>query len=242
MPITVRFSALCLALVLVSGCRKADNAATSLSAEGVALKNEGNYPAAVEKFSAALKSTPNDVSLLNSRGMTYALLSDYNNAVGDFDKTLTLEPKHALAIKNRARVHYYLGHFEQSLADFRQGAELDPKNLYVPIWAFIAAVRLHQNAMDDLKAGLTRADSVWPAPIARYLEGTMSEAVLDSIARTTDTGGPQPNQCHAFYIAEMALSKGDSVTARNQYDRVLKTCVNWATEFHATTAQLARMK
>jgi len=60
---------------------------------GLALKADGNYPAAFDEFSKASSLYPRDRVVRNQMGRMLFLERKYQEAVGEFDKTLTVDPE-----------------------------------------------------------------------------------------------------------------------------------------------------
>ncbi|MEO7996055.1 MAG: hypothetical protein ABI852_01355 [Gemmatimonadaceae bacterium] len=228
-------------VLLLASCAGSDTAQDHAK-RGLEFKTKEQYPEALEEFNKALAKSPEEAEILNSRALIYAITHQFDLALKDFDHAITMNPNYALAIKNRGRVHFYVGNYREAADDMRKGGAVDPKNLYVGIWQYLAQQRLGEDGMSELAAGMQRADSTaWPMPIAKFINGTFTEAQLDSAALLSNTTAPQPNLCHAFYPAEHALVKHDTALARTRYDAVEKHCVKTSTEYLATVEQLSRL-
>ena len=229
------------ALVAVAACNQPDAAPADLLKKGMEFKNQGDYAHALEQFNLALAKTPEDPSLLNTRGTTYMIMGQYDSALKDLSKAIELRPDYALAIKTRGRVHFFLGHYAEATTDLRRGAELDPKNLYVSIWLDLALQRQGQDGAAALAAGMARADSTWPLPIAKYLSGKSTAQQLDSAAGASSAGASRVTLCTMFYVGEQALAQHDTTQARAQFTEAKTKCSPTATEFHAASGELIRL-
>jgi tetratricopeptide (TPR) repeat protein len=72
---------------------------------GLALKADGNYPAAFEEFSKASSLYPRDRVVRNQMGRMLFLQREYREAVGEFEKTLTVDPEDLEAHYNLMLCH-----------------------------------------------------------------------------------------------------------------------------------------
>ena len=61
---------------------------------------KGDYKAAAQAFSEALKLDPNYVKAYLDRGTTYRKLGNFEDAMADLNRAAQLEPTAALAIVN----------------------------------------------------------------------------------------------------------------------------------------------
>lgn len=234
---------LLLAALLATGaCARKEASPADLFKQGMNLKNDGDYPAAIAQFSLALAAAPDDPSILNTRGTTLMIMGQHEAALKDFNRAVSLKPDFAQAIKNRGRTHFYLGHYADAAADLRRGSELDPGNLYVAIWLAIALDRQGLNGAGELAAGMARADSAaWPMPIAKYLSGKLTVDQLDAAASAGESGRSRTTYCTMFYEAEAMLARHDTTRARAGFAEARDTCSHTATEYHASVGELRQI-
>jgi tetratricopeptide (TPR) repeat protein len=94
----IYFFSLCLVAVFTSCTSSPEvNAGDSAYAKG-------DYPAAIESYSQALKNNPSDVDLLFSRGRAYQEAGNYFDAQADFEAALNLDPKNFQVLLSLATV------------------------------------------------------------------------------------------------------------------------------------------
>jgi tetratricopeptide (TPR) repeat protein len=92
------FFSLCL-LVVFTSCSSSPEVNT-----GDAAFAKGDYPAAIEDYSQALKNNPTDVDLLFSRGRAYQEVGKDLDAQADFEAALNLDPKNFQVLLSLATV------------------------------------------------------------------------------------------------------------------------------------------
>ena len=92
------FFSLCLLAVFTS-CSSSPEVNTGDSAFA-----KGDYPAAIEGYSQALKNNPSDVDLLFSRGRAYQEVGKDVDAQADFEAALNLDPKNFQVLLSLATV------------------------------------------------------------------------------------------------------------------------------------------
>ena len=61
----------------------------------------GNYQAAIEDYTEAIKLDPNDAVAYNNRATSKAELGNYQAAIADYTEALELDPNDAVAYNNR---------------------------------------------------------------------------------------------------------------------------------------------
>ncbi|RMZ86429.1 hypothetical protein DV736_g6343, partial [Chaetothyriales sp. CBS 134916] len=90
----------------------------------------GNYPAAVDNYTAALDIDPSNkitnAKLLGNRALANVKLKNYDAARSDCDRALKLDPTYAKAKRTRAKAVGEGGDWEQSVRDLKALAEENP--------------------------------------------------------------------------------------------------------------------
>jgi tetratricopeptide (TPR) repeat protein len=106
---------------------------------GLEEYEKGNYQEAIENFTKALKSHPDDAFLYNNRGLAayYGAkkAKEYKKAISDYSKALKLKPDYAVAYHNRGLAYFKrgggrnTGPFDKAISDFTKAIELKPDYL-----------------------------------------------------------------------------------------------------------------
>ena len=139
----------------------------------------------IQKLSAKIADSPNDVSSLYRRGQAYASKGAYALAIKDFDATLRINPKDVEALNNRCWTRTVVGNLQDALRDCNEALRLRPN--------FVDA--LDSRGLLNLKSGATRnaiadfnaalrinprlTSSLYGRGLAKQRSGSNSEGALD---------------------------------------------------------------
>ena len=106
---------------------------------GLEEYEKGNYQEAIENFTKAIESHPDDAFLYNNRGLAayYGAkkAKEYKKAISDYSKALKLKPDYAVAYHNRGLAYFKrgggtnTGPFDKAISDFTKAIELKPDYL-----------------------------------------------------------------------------------------------------------------
>ncbi len=94
------------------------------------LRRKGNYRAAIEEYSDAIRLEPKFMNAYTNRGLAYYNLGDRDRAFEDYSSAIKIDPNAkdaAIPYLNRAIVWRTRGNAEQALADIDNSLRLDPK-------------------------------------------------------------------------------------------------------------------
>jgi tetratricopeptide (TPR) repeat protein len=98
--------------------------------EGRARLDEGEYAAAVEAFSKALRLGLGDMAgIYVQRGEAYAYLEQWHDALADFQQALQEDPYHGDAYCERGSLRRFLGDLEGALEDYNVTLRIDHEHL-----------------------------------------------------------------------------------------------------------------
>jgi tetratricopeptide (TPR) repeat protein len=86
----------------------------------------GDYPAAVEHFTAIIDQDPDFAEAWNARATAYYMAGDFGPSVADIGKVLTLNPRHFGALSGLALILEESGKPEKALEVYRAALAIHP--------------------------------------------------------------------------------------------------------------------
>jgi tetratricopeptide (TPR) repeat protein len=89
----------------------------------------GDWQAALEQFTAALKLDPQNLAARNNRALTYLKMNMFSEAAADCSGVLAADSKNVKALLRRAAAAEGLGQQQQALEDLRQVLKLQSQNV-----------------------------------------------------------------------------------------------------------------
>jgi lipoprotein NlpI len=216
--------------------------ATAWRNRGIVRQRQGDDRSAVADFDRAIALKPDFARAYGSRGFSYQLLGEYAKAVADYDKALALDSTLTVARENRGRAQWYLGNLQRAADDLVAARPADSTNLFLVLWAHMAAQRIGRPDSARFAAWVVPTDSVtWPAAVARLYLGRISPEQLVAAAGVEDGKTLRKDRCHAFYIGEYLLWHGDTTGAARHLDSARADCPKRSSEYQAAVADLGRI-
>jgi tetratricopeptide (TPR) repeat protein len=110
-----------------SGWYRGPSLAVIHSDRGLALYRKGDYDAAINDLSKALRLDPMLAVAYSNRGLVWHNKKNYDRALQDLNEAIRLDPKLPQAYKNRALTWLTRKDYERSLADFDAAIRLNPQ-------------------------------------------------------------------------------------------------------------------
>jgi protein O-GlcNAc transferase len=110
-------------------------------------KYSGNYDKAISISEMALKSYPNDISLLYSSALLYADIGFYNSAVSLYKRILEIEPNHKDTLFDLSAVLFRWGKWEDAMQVSDELVKIDP--YYKKISMHTANALSHMGKWED---------------------------------------------------------------------------------------------
>lgn len=113
------------------------DAATNYKIEATDLKNDGNYAAALEKYTLAVQASPPSALLLANRADCLFRLKKFTAAIRDCDAALENNPDSAKALRIRGKSRKELGEYEKARADLSASQAIDYDDSTVEALKFV---------------------------------------------------------------------------------------------------------
>lgn len=92
---------------------------------GIGSLQTGDYAAAIQSFSAVIRSEPAYGQAYNNRGLAYQANGESTLAMADFKQAVKLLPNDPTPYNNRGSIYFSQGDFENAMKDFNQALARD---------------------------------------------------------------------------------------------------------------------
>jgi tetratricopeptide (TPR) repeat protein len=124
--------------------------------EGNRLYDEGKYEMAVDKYTEALKYSPDDPDFYNNRGNSYYFKKDYEKAIQDYSEAIRIKDNDALYYSNRADAFYNLNENDKAIQDYRTAIRIDSNNVgnYINLGCVYENIKDYAKALENYKEAL----------------------------------------------------------------------------------------
>jgi Flp pilus assembly protein TadD len=205
---------------------------------GLSYATKKDTKDAIADYSAAIAAQPDDLLAYENRAATYIALGDFEMAYADYGTLLKLRPHDYSTRMIFGWMSWQLGQF-QSAADAFYYFEKTKTEAW--LWLQLANVRLGKpmgQFTDDSEAlGLSvmRANGIWPRPMARFFQGSISEADALSAA-------PEKEVCAAnIYAGLWRLVHNDGPGAETLLKVAENKCGKEGEYWRIAHTELARM-
>jgi len=231
-----------LALAWVTGCAtsRAQGLAGSDSwmeflEHGDECWEKGDLDAAIRWYGLAIRVDPEASPPFRRRGQAQLFKGNLDDAI---------------AMKNRACLRYDLGLYGQALEDAEKSlavSVLREDRDYAALLAMLCRRRLgeHDPSTPALRRVFAGRDGDswkdWPATIAAFLRGEISESDFLLAKESTDAQKTREQGCEAwFYAGTVRLVDGDVATAVDCFNKCVGTKMYMFAEYSHARAELAR--
>jgi stress-induced-phosphoprotein 1 len=97
-------------------------------AEGNELFKAGNYPAAIEKYTDAMKRDPTSALPYSNRAGCYQKLMEWQLALKDAETCVAMDPKFLKGWSRKGGIHLFLKEFHKALDCYQAILDLHPEN------------------------------------------------------------------------------------------------------------------
>lgn len=209
------------------------------------LMRIGKRDAAFKDVEDALTIEPEMPYALSARTALNLDAGNIDAALADANQAVKLDPKSGGHLALRGTVKHIQGDLTGAIADYRAAGKLDPTEPFDPLLLFLALSESGKReegkaALRDLLGRWPEAE--WPAPLARYLLGSIDEAALRKAADAgTEVLRKYQDFDWHFYLGAVAMINGDKDRARDYLDHVVDTDMSQFLEYNIARVFLERL-
>lgn len=211
----------------------------------------GDLDGAIKDYDRALQLDPSSVPALVNRGIARAATGDTATARADLGTAVRLAPERSSTYFTRANLLYAWGEFTDALTDVRKCLALpdDGSHDYASILGMLCRLRDGEEPIAtrelsipfDGRDGRTPGD--WPASIALFLQGGITEEELLTLAGSRDGRESRKRNCEAwFYIGSRRLSQRNATEAKKAFQQCVASKVLDFWEHKHAVAELDRLE
>ena len=259
------------ALEVYRGAVRADSTlATAWSGLAATLHRLERYPEALAAIDRAASIDPRSAGIRFNRALTYSELGRVEAAAAELDSVVAIRPDFAPGWTERGAARALIGRIPEAQQDWARSLAVDPNYIWARFYRGIAAIAMgdYPNAAADLDSvvqkqsllgaqlwrwvayrlagrpapAIATTDQAWPAPVAAFLRGDVSEAQLIAAARQQALEIDDRRLAVAyFYIAQHHLAEGRTDLARQALERTLAQRAPRHAEVVVAAAQLRRL-
>jgi tetratricopeptide (TPR) repeat protein len=236
-----------------------------------ALHRLERYPEALQALDRAFAIRPADVAVRFNRGLTLSELGRFEEAVAELEATVRLRPDFAPGWTELGAARALRGRDAEARSDWNRAIALDSNYIWSRYYRGLSSVATgdYRSAAADFDAvadretllnahlwrwvahrldgrpstPLTTREQGWPAPIASYLRGEISDSALVAAARSDRMvlddrrlGGAY------FFIGVRQLVSGDTTGARRALTSAIEQNAPRHAELVAAGSLLARLQ
>lgn len=205
----------------------------------------GETEDAFEDIAEALKIEPDMPAAISARAILHLDAGEIGQALADVEHAVTLDPKSGGHVALRGTIKHIMGDLAGAIADYREAAKLDPTEPFDPLLLFLALGEAGkaEEGKAELRVLLQRWPAAeWPAPLARYLLGEISEDTLRQAAQTgTEVLRQYQDFDWHFYLGASAMIRGDQERAREYFSHVVDTGMRQFLEYNLARVFLERL-
>ncbi len=226
----------------------AQNTATAVRAapmtpveRGDDLVKKRQYRAAVEAYTAALASDPNNTTLLGKRADAWGGVWEYEAALADCNRRLEIEPQNADFLVSRGYYFSELGDGQKAFEDYTVAINIDPDNTsaYMALGNLFNSVGIADAAMyyfsEAINRDPTKTDNYLPRIILCLNIGNVDQARAD--CQTVKELNKDMASSMAMYEAMAYLSENKPLEAVNIIKETVKDTPVAFMGLYATTIQ-----
>ena len=232
--------------VLTSAIGLQPNSSSLYDERGVVRDYLGDHGQAAADFNRAIElSQAGDkvAGYYNDLATSYWSTKNLKSAIGDYAEAIRRDNSLERAWRGKGIAEFMSGRYAAAATDLAGAAKLDSSDLYSLLWLYLAESHTGNDARANLLMRTQGMDlAQWPGPLLRVLRGDLRP---DEVVLPPHTEGWQTkrDECERdFYLAELALLRGDTATAERLFRATLDTHVAEYIEYTAASFELDRLQ
>jgi|SRR5580704_1326028 tetratricopeptide (TPR) repeat protein len=222
----LRSTGLCLAVCgVLWGCAESSESPEVLVERGHLLEGRGEFQEAIDAYTKALASRPNDATIFYDRGVAFGRLSQWKEAADNYTRSIELDPSAARAFNNRAAAYAQQHQYELAIADFKSAIKLDPRSALTFRNRGLAYHDLNDlpKAIEDFTVAITMEPNAFDGPFERgnaYLDALEYKKAIADFDRAIELDATHAaafvNRGTAYYrLGDTKRAQADIEKARH---------------------------
>jgi len=213
---------------------------------GMARCSKGDYDKAIADLDKAIELDPKNARASYWRGLAYCWKGDYAKAIADCTRAIELDPEDGRGSYYRACAYSMQHRWSDAQADLRRCCEWADSKMqdyaHLMLWVVGSQWGQKEAADKELAAYFDKRDNAadpWPAPIAEFLLGKISEGNLMAAAASPDASKEQARRTEGWYYAGMKrLLSGDKAAAADCFRKCVAMGRKGRVNYYCAQAEL----
>jgi lipoprotein NlpI len=212
--------------------------------EIVALVAGNQFDKAIDACDRFVAENPTSTYPYREKAFVEEVKSDFADAFLDYTTALRIDPKSLGALAGRGRLYVLTKQFELARHDLEAANSLAPDDVSGVMWLHILHIKTNRDDAAWLRESMTKlSETEWPAPALDYFLGKKTGKQIVDIALHSHDTIYFRQMCDAwFYLGEDALRHGDKGSAREFFQRTVKSCTAEDFEWDAAASELRELR
>jgi clan AA aspartic protease (TIGR02281 family) len=210
----------------------------ALSTRAALRSTQKDYAGALADSDAAIALGMRTTAIYVARAYMRRAQGDRDGAFLELDEALRLDPHDPYALQVQGRFLFAAGRFEAAERDFVTLLAMRP-HAFDTLWLSLARERRGLDNRAALEQGLKPINDEWPAPVFKYLLGSLDREGLLAAAAAGEEDKRKGRECEArFYMAEHLVTLHRTDDARALFEAARDGCPHNFIEYDAALMEL----
>ena len=150
--------------------------------KGTAALAAGDYDQAIEAYTQAIQSNPQDASAYFQRAVAYVKADEDDKAVADLARAIQINPRYRQAYYRRSFIYMIRGNYDQATADLNQAIQINPE--FTQAYFRRACVEMMSGQDDPALSDLDRVIEIDPNFSQAYVRRSFAFMLKGDYAQT----------------------------------------------------------